>query len=71
MGKYQYKSITVQHTKNSVHRYSNVSNLTEKDEDGFVEFDSCDEMSKYLKNANDTTVHVKTNRPIIEFVELV
>jgi len=71
MSKYQYKSITIQHSKNDIKAYFNISNLTDADADGFFEFDSFTPRIKLIESSESYTAHVKTNSPIIEFVELV
>ena len=71
MSKYQYSSILVKHSEKKMQSYMNISNLTEEDSDGFVEFDATHDISKQLPGSEVFTEHVKTQGKIIEFVELV
>lgn len=71
MSKYQYSSILVRYSKDSQERYTNVSNLTDEDEDGFVEFDTAYYMRHVSPWGEETIRHIKTKCEIVEFVELV
>jgi len=71
MSEYQYSSIIVKHAEDRMTTYMNISNLTEEDEDGFVEFDSTHDITKQLPGSDVFTEHVRTRGEIVEFVELV
>lgn len=71
MSKYQYKRIKIQHSKNDIKSYFNISNLTDADADGFFEFDTFTPRVKMIESSESFTEHVKTSSTIIEYVELV
>lgn len=66
----KYEDILVERKNGSVERFSLPANI--KDEDGWLEFDTTCDISKYTINPNykPTTRHIKTKGVIVEYTEI-